>query len=71
MEFKLLVLLMQRKGIVQSRDVLNNNIWDTFADVTSRAIDTHVKCLRYKLEDMGAFIETVRGVGYRYKDVYD
>ncbi len=71
MEFKLLVLLMQRKGRVQSRDVLLEDIWDMSTDVTTRTIDTHVKCLRHKLGEIGSFIETVRGLGYRFKEGAD
>jgi len=65
MEFKLLVILMERQGRVQSREVLLNDVWGITADVTTRTVDTHVKMLRQKLGRWGRFIETVRGVGYR------
>jgi len=65
-EFKLLVTLMQRKGRVQSRDSLLEDVWDIAADVTTRTIDTHIKRLRQKLGKMGKMIETVRGIGYRF-----
>jgi len=68
MEFKLLVTLMQRKGKVQSRDRLLDDVWDIAADVTARTVDTHIKRLRQKLGKAGKFIETVRGFGYRFSD---
>lgn len=68
MEFKLLVILIQRMGRVQSRDALLNDIWDIAADVTTRTIDTHVKCLRQKLGEVGKLIETVRGLGYKFRE---
>ncbi|MCK4533416.1 response regulator transcription factor [bacterium] len=67
-EFKLLVLLMQRKGRVQSRDSLLNDVWDISSEVTTRTVDTHVKRLRQKLGKVGNLIETVRGIGYRFSD---
>lgn len=68
MEFKLLTTLLTRRGRVQSRDQLLNDVWDLEADVTTRTIDTHVKRLRQKLGRAGKLIETVRGYGYRFKD---
>ncbi|MFH1904870.1 MAG: response regulator transcription factor [bacterium] len=68
MEFKLMVTLMQRKGKVQSRDKLLEDIWDIATDVTTRTIDTHIKRLRQKLGKAGKFIETVRGIGYRFSE---
>ncbi len=68
LEFKLLVTLMQRKGRVQSRDRLLNDVWDMASEVTTRTIDTHIKRLRQKLGQSGALIETVRGLGYRFSD---
>jgi len=68
MEFKLLVTLMQRKGKAQSRDKLLEDIWDIAADVTTRTIDTHIKRLRQKLGKAGKFIETIRGLGYRFSE---
>ena len=68
MEFKLLVTLMQRKGKAQSRDKLLEGIWDIAADVTTRTIDTHIKRLRQKLGKAGKFIETIRGLGYRFSE---
>lgn len=68
MEFKLLVTLMQKKGKAQSRDKLLEDIWDIAADVTTRTIDTHIKRLRQKLGRSGKFIETIRGIGYRFSE---
>ena len=68
MEFKLLTLLMQRAGRVQSREQLLSDVWDIAAEVTTRTIDTHIKRLRQKLGKMGRLIETVRGIGYRFNE---
>jgi DNA-binding response OmpR family regulator len=68
MEFKLLETLMRRKGRVQNREQLLNDVWDLDAEVTTRTIDTHVKRLRQKLGKTGRYIETVRGHGYRFHD---
>lgn len=68
MEFKLLTILMQRKGKVQSRDRLLEDVWDIAAEVTTRTIDTHIKRLRQKLGKMAKCIETVRGIGYRFSE---
>jgi two-component system, OmpR family, phosphate regulon response regulator PhoB len=68
MEFKLLVMLMERRGRVQSRDQLLEEVWGFSSEVTTRTVDTHIKRLRQKLGACGKFIETVRGVGYKIKD---
>ena len=64
-EFDLLVLLIQNKEIVLTREKLLDLIWniDTFID--SRTVDVHIKTLRQKLDTAGDIIETVRGVGYK------
>jgi two-component system phosphate regulon response regulator PhoB len=67
LEFRLLVTFFERKGRVQSREVLLEDVWDIRADVTTRTVDTHVKRLREKLGAAGQYIETVRGVGYRFR----
>ena len=54
-------------GRVQSRDSLLSDVWGIDAEVTTRTVDTHVKRLREKLGEAGAYIETLRGVGYRFK----
>jgi two-component system phosphate regulon response regulator PhoB len=71
LEFKLLGTLLDRKGRVQTRDTLLADVWDIHADVTTRTVDTHVKRLREKLGEAGAYIETVRGVGYRFRSSPD
>jgi len=68
MEFKLLALLMERQGRVQTRENLLDEVWGMHAvDVFTRTVDTHVKRLREKLGKAGKNIETVTGVGYRFK----
>jgi two-component system phosphate regulon response regulator PhoB len=68
LEFKLLVMLFDRKNRVQTRSVLLNDVWGIEAEIMSRTVDTHVKRLREKLGDAGQYIETVRGVGYRFSE---
>src|SRR5512139_3926534 len=68
LEFRLLHAFMSRRGRVQSREALLSDVWGIEADVTTRTVDTHVKRLREKLGDAGNYIETLRGVGYRFKD---
>ncbi len=67
MEFKLLACLMERQGRVQGREQLLTDVWGIEAEVFTRTVDTHVRRLRHKLGDAGEFIETVVGVGYRFK----
>jgi len=67
-EFKLLKLLMQRKGRVQSRENLLVNVWNYDTDTETRTIDTHIRRLREKLSERANLIETVRGVGYRINE---
>jgi len=67
-EFKLLKLLMERKGRVQTRENLLVNVWNYDTDTETRTIDTHIRRLREKLGDQANMIETVRGVGYRIND---
>lgn len=67
MELRLLSMLMQRRGRVQSRERLLEDVWQMRSDVTSRTIDTHVRRLRSKLGAAADYIETIRGVGYRFR----
>jgi two-component system phosphate regulon response regulator PhoB len=69
LEFKLLLTLHDRKNRVQTRDALLQDVWGIEADITTRTVDTHVKRLREKLGSAGEYVETVRGVGYRFADV--
>lgn len=64
-EFKLLHLLMQRRGRVQSREHLLINVWQYETEIETRTVDTHVRRLREKLGPEADWIETIRGVGYR------
>lgn len=67
-EFKLLTTLLARKGRVLSRETLLADVWGITSDVTSRTVDTHVKRLRKRLGEASEYIETLRGVGYRFRD---
>ncbi len=68
-EFRLLKLLMERKGRVQSRENLLVNVWNYDTDLETRTVDTHVRRVREKLGRYANLIETVRGVGYRAVEV--
>ncbi len=67
LEFRLLNVLLRRKGRVQTRTILLDDVWGIEADVTTRTVDTHIKRLRVKLGTAGDYIETIRGVGYRFR----
>ncbi len=71
LEFKLLITLFDRQNRVQTREVLLMDVWGIEADVTTRTVDTHVKRLREKLGAAAQYVETVRGVGYRFSDTPD
>jgi len=64
-ELKLLTLLMERRGRVQSREVLLNDVWGYESVIDTRTVDTHIRRLREKLKESADCIETVRGFGYR------
>jgi two-component system phosphate regulon response regulator PhoB len=64
-EFKLLSLLIERRGRVQNRDSLLNEVWGYESAIDTRTVDTHVRRLREKLGPGADCIETVRGFGYR------
>lgn len=66
-EFKLLLLLAERKGRVQPRNLLLEMVWEAAPDIQTRTVDMHVQRLRAKLGEAGNLIETVRGFGYRIK----
>jgi two-component system phosphate regulon response regulator PhoB len=66
LEFKLLTRLHDCKNRVKSRAALLDEVWGMTADITTRTVDTHVKRLREKLGPARNYIETVRGVGYRF-----
>lgn len=67
-EFKLLRLLIERRGRVQSREYLLINVWNYETEIETRTVDTHIRRLREKLGEHASLIETVRGVGYRAVD---
>lgn len=67
-EFKLLRTLMQRRGRVQARDRLLNDVWGYESVIDTRTVDTHVRRLREKLGKAGSEVETVRGFGYRLRE---
>ena len=71
LEFNLVCTFVERKGKTQSRAQLLNDVWGTNADLTTRTVDTHVKRLRDKLKVAGQFIQTIRGVGYRFQQTPD
>ncbi len=65
-EYKLLILLTERKGRVQSRDMLLRDVWGYEGDIDTRTVDTHVQRLRNKLNGASKNIVTVRGFGYKF-----
>lgn len=66
-EFKMLWTMMRRPGRPYSRNELLDNARGEDANALERTIDVHVRSLRQKLGDKGRLIETVRGIGYRFK----
>jgi two-component system phosphate regulon response regulator PhoB len=66
LEFRLLVTLCQRRERVQTREALLEELWGHDARVLVRTVDAYVKRLRHKLGEAGRYIDTVRGVGYRF-----
>jgi DNA-binding response OmpR family regulator len=67
-EFKLLRTLVQRRGRVQPRDRLLNDVWGYESVIDTRTVDTHVRRLREKLGKASGAIETIRGFGYRFRE---
>ena len=65
-EFKLLAVLAQRRGRVQSREQLLRDVWEYNSLIDTRTVDTHMRRLREKLGPAAKFLDTVRGVGYRF-----
>jgi two-component system phosphate regulon response regulator PhoB len=66
-EFKLLHRLARRPGRAFGRDQLLSDVWGYSGDLETRTVDTHMKRLRAKLGSVGSWIETVRGLGYRFR----
>ena len=71
LEFRLLRQLVDRRGRVQSRDQLLEDVWGYSAEVTTRTVDTHIKRLREKLGPMGKYVQTIRGVGHKFSRLPD
>ncbi|MBY0516616.1 MAG: response regulator transcription factor [Bacteriovoracaceae bacterium] len=67
-EFKILTILAEKPGHVFTRTQLISNIQGENIHVTGRTVDTHIAGLRKKLASAGRLIETIRGIGYRFKD---
>jgi len=67
-EFRLLRLLIERRGRVQTREHLLINVWNYETEIETRTVDTHVRRLREKLGTEADWIETIRGVGYRFAE---
>jgi two-component system phosphate regulon response regulator PhoB len=68
LEFKLLLTLFERRNRVQTRASLLDDVWGSDSDISPRSIDAHVKRLRERLGAARHYIETVRGVGYRFAE---
>ncbi len=66
-EFETLVYLARHRGRVISRDALLNAVWGENVVVVDRTVDVHIRKIREKLGEYGDYIETVKGVGYRFK----
>jgi len=70
-EFKLLAVLAQRRGRVQSREQLLQDVWEYDNLIDTRTVDTHMRRLREKLGAAAKYLDTVRGVGYRFVEGLD
>jgi len=70
-EFKLLTVLIERRGRTQSRETLLYDVWGYQNPIDTRTVDTHIRRLREKLGRHSARLETVRGEGYRFNPVMD
>jgi two-component system phosphate regulon response regulator PhoB len=68
LEMKLLWTLYERRGRVQTRGTLLDEVWEASPENNTRTVDTHIKRLREKLGQAGTYVETVRGIGYRFSE---
>lgn len=66
-EFNLLTILAQRRGRVQTRERLLQDVWGYETAIDTRTVDTHMRRLREKVGPVAEHLETIRGVGYRFK----
>lgn len=71
LEFRLLATFLNRRGRVQTRDALLHDVWGHAPGLPTRTVDTHIQRLRKKLGPAAAYIETLRGVGYRFRPTGD
>ncbi len=71
LELRLLSTLLARRGRVQTREALLLDVWGHDPDLPTRTVDTHIQRLRKKLGDVAEYIETLRGVGYRFRSQPD
>lgn len=67
-EFKLLLELASKRGRVQTREHLLDKVWGYTYEGYARTVDTHIRRLREKLGSLGDYIETIRGMGYRFRE---
>ena len=68
-EYQLLLLLVENEGLVMTREILLDRIWDLGSEPENRTLDVHIRKIRSKLGDAAVWIETIRGVGYRFRPV--
>ncbi len=68
-EFEVLLYLIQHAGRVVNRETLLNSIWGSDVYVLERTVDVHIRKIREKLGKYGDYIETIKGVGYRLKEI--
>lgn len=66
-EFEILCLMLENEGVVLTRSVLMDRIWGCEFERENRTLDVHIRTLRAKLGEAGGYIETVRGVGYKFE----
>lgn len=71
LEFRLLTTFLSRRGRVQTRDALLHDVWGHTPGLPTRTVDTHIQRLRKKLGPAASYIETLRGVGYRFRTAAD
>jgi two-component system phosphate regulon response regulator PhoB len=70
-EFKLLTLMIERRGRIMSRDTLLFDVWGYQNAIDTRTVDTHMRRLREKLGEHSSRLETIRGEGYRFNALTD
>ena len=67
-EFEILLFLIKHPGRVFSREALLQNVWGTDVFIVERTVDVHIRKIREKLDNLADIIETIKGVGYRFKE---